>query len=140
MGTVVVATPPNVIVSLTGAQGPPGNGILHGIGVPSAALGTNGDFYIDNANPSALVIYGPKASGAWGAGVPLGGGSGASYYQHTQSIPAATWQVAHNLGRTPNISVIRTDGTVAYADIEQTSVDLAVITFPTAIAGTAMCS
>lgn len=138
--TVVVNSPPTVIVSPTGVQGPPGNGVRHGSGPPDATLGANGDFYIDNAVPSAPTIYGPKASGAWGAGVPLGGGSGASYYLHTQSSPAATWQVNHGLGRTPNISVIRPDGTVAYADIDHATNVLAVITFPTAIAGTAMCS
>lgn len=73
-------------------------------------------------------------------GPPGGGGSGSSYYLHTQTSPAAVWQVTHNLDRTPNVSVIRTDGTVAYADIDHASTSLAVITFPTAIAGTAMCS
>lgn len=138
--TVVVSSPPAVVVSPTGVQGPPGNGVRHGSGPPDSALGSNGDFYIDNATPAAPVLYGPKTGGAWGAGVPLGGGSGASYYLHTQASPAATWQVAHGLGRTPNISVIRTDGTVAYADVDHASTSLAVITFPTSIAGTAMCS
>jgi len=138
---VTISAPPAVVVTTAGTQGPPGNGVRHGGGPPDAALGADGDFYVDNTNPAALVIYGPKAGGAWGAGVPLGGGgSGASYYLHTQSSPAAVWQVAHNLGRTPNISVIRTDGTVAYADIDHASTALAVITFPAAIAGTAMCS
>jgi hypothetical protein len=59
---------------------------------------------------------------------------------HTQTSPAATWQVAHNLGRTPNIAVINTSGTVVYADIVHNSATLAVITFPTATTGTAMCS
>lgn len=138
--TVTVSSPPTVVVSPTGVQGPPGTGVRHGSGPPDPVLGVDGDFYIDNATPSAPVMYGPKTAGAWGAGVPLGGGSGASYYLHTQASPAATWQVSHGLGRTPNVSVIRTDGTVAYADIDHNSNVLAVISFPAAIAGTAMCS
>ena len=140
MDNVVVSAPATVVVSPTGVQGPPGNGVRHGSGPPDAALGADGDFYIDNSTPSSLAIYGPKAGGAWGAGVPLGGGSGASYYLHTQASPAATWQVNHGLGRTPNISVILADGRVAMADVNHASTALAVISFPAATAGTAMCS
>lgn len=140
MTDVVVTIPPTVVVSPTGVQGPPGNGVRHDSGPPDPALGIDGDFYIDNATPSAPVLYGPKTGGAWGAGVPLGGGSGASYYLHTQSSPAATWQVAHGLGRTPNIAIISTSGTVVHADIVHNSTTLAVISFPTAYAGSAMCS
>jgi hypothetical protein len=61
-------------------------------------------------------------------------------YQHTQAVPAATWQVNHHLGRKPNISVIDGSGRVCLADIDHTSLDLAVITFPVAFAGTAVCS
>lgn len=138
---VQLSAPPVVTIQAVGTQGPPGNGVRHGAGAPASGLGLDGDFYIDNATPSALTIYGPKASGAWGAGVPLGGGgSGASYYLHTQASPAATWQVAHNLGRTPNIAVISSGGIVVHADIVHNSTSLAVISFPTAYTGTAMCS
>lgn len=73
-------------------------------------------------------------------GPPGPPGASGSTYAHTQSTPAATWQVAHNLGRQPNISVINAAGTVCYADIEHASANLAVITFPTAFAGLATCS
>lgn len=137
---VTLALPPAVVIAPTGVQGPRGTGTLNGHGAPAANLGVDGDWYIDNTVPAALTIYGPKTSGAWGAGVPLGGGSGSTYYLHTQASPAATWQVTHNLGRTPNIAVINTGGTVVYADIVHNSANLAVISFPSAIAGTAMCS
>lgn len=71
---ITLTVPPSVTVQATGTQGAPGNGVFHGTGVPDTGLGNDGDFYIDNTAPTALVIYGPKASGAWGAGVPLGGG------------------------------------------------------------------
>jgi len=71
-------------VSLVGPAGPggnpgaPGNTVLSGVGVPSNSIGNNGDFYLDT---STWTIYGPKANGAWPAGVSLvsqasGGGSG----------------------------------------------------------------
>lgn len=64
----------NVTVATAGIQGVPGTAVRHGVGAPSAGLGINGDFYVDVTVPTALVMYGPKASGAWGSGVPLGGG------------------------------------------------------------------
>lgn len=88
---------------------------------------------ITPASPSEgdyVIITGPP-------GPP---GASGSTYQHTQASASATWQVAHNLGRPPNISVLRSDGRVAYADIEHSTANLAVITFPTPIAGTATCS
>jgi hypothetical protein len=42
-----------------------------GSGAPSAGLGTTGDFYVDVASS---YLYGPKASGSWGAGMSIAGG------------------------------------------------------------------
>jgi hypothetical protein len=55
----------------TGAQGNPGtngNTVLNGSGVPASGTGNNGDFYYD---PTAKLMYGPKAAGAWPAGISL---------------------------------------------------------------------
>ena len=57
-----------------GTNGTNGYAILNGIGAPGAGVGVNGDFYINTSNYS---IYGPKASGAWGAPTSLVGPSGA---------------------------------------------------------------
>ena len=59
--------------SEVGPEGPSGKSVLSGSGSPSPSLGTDGDFYIDT---SANLIYGPKASGAWGSGVSLVGPQG----------------------------------------------------------------
>lgn len=60
-----------------GEPGPPGedgNTILSGTGAPSDLDdGVNGDYYID---PTAQLIYGPKADGAWPAGVSIKGEQG----------------------------------------------------------------
>lgn len=49
-----------------------GTGIpaLSGSGAPSNTLGVDGQLYIDTA---ANTLYGPKAAGAWGSGIPLTG-------------------------------------------------------------------
>ena len=65
----------NVIVSSAGVQGPRGNSLLTGHGAPAGSVGIDGDYYMDNTNPGALVIYGPKTAGAWGGGSAFGGGN-----------------------------------------------------------------
>jgi microcystin-dependent protein len=50
-----------------------GKSVLNGTGVPSPALGVDGDFYIDTATET---IYGPKTAGIWGPGTSLIGSVG----------------------------------------------------------------
>jgi hypothetical protein len=59
--------------TITLFKGEDGKTILSGSRVTSAGLGTDGDFYIDT---DAWEIYGPKTSGAWGAGTSLVGTAG----------------------------------------------------------------
>ncbi len=66
---------------LTGATGPQGaagtngNALLNGATAPNNNQGVNGDFFI---NTATNTIYGPKANGAWPAGVSLVGPQGAT--------------------------------------------------------------
>jgi hypothetical protein len=46
-----------------------GKAIRTGSGPPSAGLGTDGEFYLDE---TAYTLYGPKAAGAWGSYTALG--------------------------------------------------------------------
>jgi hypothetical protein len=55
-----------------GADGKDGNTVLYGAGNPTAQ-GKDGDFYI---NTTTNFIFGPKAGGAWPAGVSLVGPQG----------------------------------------------------------------
>lgn len=57
----------------TGATGAAGSQILSGTGAPAAALGNNGDYYLDK---SSYNLYGPKTGGAWGAALSLQGPAG----------------------------------------------------------------
>lgn len=65
-----------------GPAGPPG--VIWGLGAPEAGLGINGQIYLD-LTTNAEAIYGPKASGAWGTGRPLGGGSGGGLTPQTKT-------------------------------------------------------
>ncbi len=58
---------------VAGVAGANGQTVLSGSGVPDAGVGVNGDYYIDII---AELIYGPKASGTWPAGVTLVGPTG----------------------------------------------------------------
>ena len=49
------------------------NTIRNGVGPPSNNVGNNGDFYINTANPSNLLVYGPRLNGTWGPGMAIGG-------------------------------------------------------------------
>ena len=61
------------------------NTLLYGTGVPASSTGNDGDFYIDMA---ANYIYGPKASGAWPAGISIVGPAGASWVSWDGGDPA----------------------------------------------------
>ena len=52
-----------------------GNTILTTSGAPSDISGVNGDYAYD---PSAKIMYGPKSSGTWPAGISLAGSTGAT--------------------------------------------------------------
>ena len=75
----------------TGAQGADAPKMYSGSGAPSAGLGKTGDFYVDVASS---YLYGPKASGSWGAGMSIAGGptgpSGVSVTGPTGSTGAAS--------------------------------------------------
>jgi hypothetical protein len=54
----------NVVIDVVGYLVPAssGAGLLVGSGAPSAATGTDGNYYLDGSNH---ILYGPKANGAW---------------------------------------------------------------------------
>lgn len=79
------------ITGPAGATGANGKTVLTTSGAPSAGTGTDGDFAYD---PTTMTMYGPKAAGAWPAGVILkgsagtAGAAGAKWYTGT-GVPAA---------------------------------------------------
>lgn len=59
-----------------GTSGPRGKGWITEPRPPTSADGLDGDWFINNLDPTALVLYGPKAAGAWPAGNVLSSGGG----------------------------------------------------------------
>lgn len=70
-----VGTQSQWLASLQGAAGAAGNTVRTTSGAPSNGTGNNGDYAID---PTAQIIYGPKTSGTWPAGVSFSGSGGAA--------------------------------------------------------------
>jgi len=67
---------PQGVPGIPGTPGADGQTILHGAGAPLDSLGTDGDFYLDDA---AFDLYGPKVGGVWpAAGASLIGADGAT--------------------------------------------------------------
>ena len=59
----------------TGPVGADGTAVLNGTTAPTSDIGNVGDFYI---NTASHLLYGPKTSSGWGAGVSLVGPTGAT--------------------------------------------------------------
>lgn len=57
----------------TGTAGTNGKTLLNGTVIPTGAVGTDGDFYL---NTATNLFYGPKAAGAWPAGFSIVGAAG----------------------------------------------------------------
>ncbi|OLL27470.1 hypothetical protein BTH42_31995 [Burkholderia sp. SRS-W-2-2016] len=66
-----------------GVAGPAGDAVLSGVGPPSANIGRNGDFYIDQL---ANAVYGPRSDTGWGAPTSLVGPAGP---QGTPGMPGS---------------------------------------------------
>lgn len=111
---------PDVIISPTGVQGPRGNSVLSGTGIPTSGTGIDGDYYIDDTHyPTSVILYGPKTAGAWpGSGLTLAGAAGALLAANNLSdlLSASTARTNLGLGGAALLSVGTTTGTVAAGD------------------------
>jgi hypothetical protein len=71
-------------------------------------------------------------------GLPGASGGG---FTHTQSSPAATWTVVHNLGRMVNVFYVGDDGFAALVDAQHDNdLNTLYLTFSTPTTGKAVCS
>ena len=61
-------------------------------------------------------------------------------YTHEQSVAAATWNVTHNLGRYPSVTVVDSAGSKIVGDVQYTSENTLTLTFSAPFAGTAYCN
>lgn len=123
--TVDDADPNVVYVSVNGTQGAPGSTIISGSGPPTLAVGVIGDIYIDTDNPPQF--YGPKTDTGWPS-TPFFTLSSNRRYIFQQAVPASTWNIAHDLGGFPSVSVVdsaktQVVGEVTYIDEENIRIE-----------------
>ena len=93
-----------------------------------------------SAGPQIVVAIAPapvlqvQAIGLQG---PAGVGGSGGRYLHTQSSPAATWTINHNLGLTPAVAVYSVGGLELEAEVVIVSQNQIQVLFVVATAGTA---
>jgi hypothetical protein len=70
----------------------------------------------------------------------LPGAAGGSVFEFTQSTPAATWIIDHNLGRKVQVTIFDANGQVVYSDVTHGSVNQTTIYFASPVVGSALIS
>jgi hypothetical protein len=65
------------------------------------------------------------------------GGTGDLSYTHNQSVPAATWNITHSLGKFPSVTAIDSVGNVVEGSIVYIDVNNLTISFVSAFSGKA---
>jgi hypothetical protein len=88
--------------------------------------------------PWSLLVLWDEITGPPGPAGPAG--PAGTTYAFTQTTPSSVWNIQHNLGYYPAITVIDTSGHVVYADIEHLSTANALVNFPSPATGMASCT
>lgn len=71
-------------------------------------------------------------------GPPGSGSSGLdSHYTHDQLVAASIWNVVHNLGKFPSVTVVDSGNNVVFGDVQFIDVNTLTITFTSAFGGKA---
>ena len=99
---VCTLTGPTGAAGTNGTNGTNGYSVLNGSGAPGGGVGVDNDFYYD---PAAKIMYGPKASGVWPAGISLDGGGGAVVNSASSNVTLSS--------SSPNVQYIPCDATSA---------------------------
>jgi BclA C-terminal domain/Collagen triple helix repeat (20 copies) len=73
IGSPIVSMAQSADPTASQPQDPTGGQLLNGVVVPSTAVGSVGDFYLDTATST---LYGPRTNSGWPAGVNLNGSAG----------------------------------------------------------------
>lgn len=58
-------------------------------------------------------------------------------FTFTQLTPAATWTIAHGLGKMPAVSVVDSSGSVVVGEVNYTDLNTLIVSFSAAFAGKA---
>ena len=72
-----------------------------------------------------------------GTGTEWGSAPQSATFEFDQGAPATTWDITHNLGKFPSITVIDTGNTVVFGEYDYTNSNRVILTFSAAFAGKA---
>jgi hypothetical protein len=111
---ILVAEPDDAPLIVGGEQGPPGPPGPEGPEGPEGPQGEPGE-------------QGPP-------------GSGSASYVHDQQVPAAVWDITHDLGFYPAVSVVDTSNSEVEGDLEYIDVNSVRVSFSTPFGGKAYLS
>lgn len=67
----------------------------------------------------------------------IGGSGGSTTVPFFQTIPSNAWAINHNLGRFPSVTIVDSAGTQMYGAVEYIDDNNILISFSSALAGTA---
>lgn len=135
----------NVIVNTPGPQGPRGQGILNGSGVPANNLGLQHDLYY---NTSTSELHGPKLLDNTWAGatiIRLDRPNSVEFSWEVGQLIGPTQGIysiviTHNLGFGPNVTVKASSGDVLETGIDYNSINQITLTMAQPFSGTAFLS
>lgn len=65
------------------------------------------------------------------------GAAGGTTYQHNQGSAATTWNISHNLGRFPSVTIVDSLGHEILGDVNFLSANLVSLSFGVPVSGTA---
>lgn len=73
--------------------------------------------------------------------VQYGGAPPSAPFYFTQSFSSLSqWNVIHNLGKKPSVSIVLPNGEVVYTDMVHVDANTVVLTWPSPMTGTVVCS
>lgn len=58
-------------------------------------------------------------------------------FEFSQLIPAASWSIAHNLGKMPSVTIVDSSGTQVIGEVQYTDLNNLTLSFSAAFAGKA---
>lgn len=110
--------------------------------MPEIILG--GGTVVEVRDPFPVVVVAAPPVGTEVIVVPVAGppgppgAAGGAVFIHTQTTPAGSWSITHNLGRHPGVVLVLTNDTHAVVtDVNHLSTAQLVLEFPTPVAGRA---
>lgn len=90
--------------------------------------------------PLRIVKIGALKGDKGDIGTPGLNGSGTASFVYNQSVPSSLWNITHNLGYFPNVTVTDSAGSLAEGDTKYVNNNLIQILFSSAFSGVAYLS